>query len=960
MTRPIYKTIQLDSVLITDPLKQTEACVTLKLGQIMGLTELVQPQRWATRWYNQELDQDVRDSWVDDIVYRLFNNELCAEQPDEPTCITLEPFHPAIQYYVNHPLYQPEYHPLPYTQPSWIRGGGATVGTTENDAVLNPLALFGFADLQAILTAGVPSLTINFRGLGEVDIEFIQQVQGGMVWVFPDGNPLLGQVVDLEFIDVTDLASFEFLLTVIGIASGEQQTTTVHTVTFDTAGDHSITCWFLPKGDLEPPFVGWGGGLRKVQLCGEEMEAIDMPIAYDLTCDTGVLTLLAGGAEVSEIDLVECAQLSHFGAIRVNNCAIEQYNLLTDEWVASAGSGVLPLSAGATCKLTDTLHLAGPSASPGLEFEQSSVNPLKYLWRATTADANAADFRSFLFNSPNTSGADNVVLIPYSYNMLTTSQKQDSAEPGWYHALENNWLVGGQRFTELYWEYRGATRNYRPLMFQINRDTDYGQFLMYAGDLSYLDAATGTQFLKAQLGNIQLFNNTTITIQTNGINAISQKRAGGPETLSLLMLDSADRTVIGRQANGVVLRGNPVTISPSNDANEVFRAALTGGVRSAGFFGATPVVKQTVEGASLASVVDSLLSKLTAYGLITDTSILPEEAPILGLQISGCGLQSTLDGENWDDIPGAQFLPLSSDVGCNVVELADPGYLVIRRLDGSTESANPVLRIQSAGGAGSLPIQVLFEMDTSQQQRTAATIETAWLEPSDGARTSQMSINLMDYAAARSVIKMQAAGQWSEVGFLGAEPVSRRQVNLDQSTENILQSVLQGLVDLGLFVSVPCVPLVGDWAVVWENIQLWDWEAGCGIENPGGMLTETACGGVGTDSQLGINVGWQQQNDSQVVYMEAHFQWSGIEPATGFRVRFNLNPGATGSAVLLDQSYFDASGSAVADWEGDADFDDLGVSVLIQNAAPGSVLVTKVRIEGTGEIPPALGGSECG
>lgn len=383
-----YKIDQLGTNIVTDPIYQVEHCLTLKEGHIAALLELIQVQRWATRWYGEPLDQDVRDTWVDDICFRLVNDELCAEQPEgEPTCTTLEAFHPAIQYWVNHPIYQPGYHPLPYTQPSWILGGGATIGTTENDAVLNPLALFGFADLEAILTAGVPSLTINFTGAGEVDIEFIQQVQGGMAWVFPDGNPLLGQVVDLEFIDVTDLASFEFLLTVIGLATGEQQSTTVHTVTFATPGPHTITCWFLPKGDVEPPFVGWGGGLRQVQLCGEAMEAIEMPITYDLACDTGVLTLLAGEAEVASIDLVECAQLSHFGAIRVQDCQIEQFDLLTDEWVAVSGNGLLPLDL--SCQLEGHNLLLRPETNqPGLILVAEANKPGQNYLQVNSADGS--------------------------------------------------------------------------------------------------------------------------------------------------------------------------------------------------------------------------------------------------------------------------------------------------------------------------------------------------------------------------------------------------------------------------------------------------------------------------------------------------------------------------------------------------------------------------------------------
>lgn len=256
-----------------------------------------------------------REATYGSLVDAILAGEICqGQQPDESECTTLNAFHPAITYHWNHPVYQPGYSPLPYGQPAWITGGGVTVGTTNQDAILNPLALFGFADIGSLLAVGAPSFTLHFSGIGEVDLEFIQQVQGGAVWLFPDGNPLQGDLVDLEWFDITDLASIEAVFGFIEeLFQGDQTNTTIHTMKFATPGNHTITGWFIPKGDLEPPFAGWGGGLRTVQLCGETMEAIEMFPVYSLSCDAGTINLHADGAIVDSVDLEECGVMGPQG-----------------------------------------------------------------------------------------------------------------------------------------------------------------------------------------------------------------------------------------------------------------------------------------------------------------------------------------------------------------------------------------------------------------------------------------------------------------------------------------------------------------------------------------------------------------------------------------------------------------------------------------------------------------------
>lgn len=224
------------------------------------------------------------------------------EQPEESGCIEVHAYHPAIDYWPNHPILSPDANPVgPYGQTCWKTGAGYIFGT-GSDAMINPLCYT--ADLFDFLQFGAPSLTIRFSGIGEVDLHFLSQPQGGWAWVFPDGNPLLGVAVDLSFANLLDLISIEFLLQFLGLVTGQENTEVVHTMEFDTPGDHTITAWFLPSAGIEPPFIGAGGGFRKAQFCGDIVVEEETVTAYTLVQTGCTVELQADGVPVSTISVM--------------------------------------------------------------------------------------------------------------------------------------------------------------------------------------------------------------------------------------------------------------------------------------------------------------------------------------------------------------------------------------------------------------------------------------------------------------------------------------------------------------------------------------------------------------------------------------------------------------------------------------------------------------------------------
>ena len=206
MTRPRrwtkYKAFQLDEAATFDYDGDGEQCYTLLRSQAVALAALAEYQRWETRWRKPVQPQGIRDQWVTDVVKRLFAEDDCAPATDEDSsCNSISPFHPAISYYPNYPRTLVTAPHGPYTENCWTTGAGYPFAD-GNDAMINPLC-YASSDLAPMLTYGLPSFTVHFSGSGVVRLDFVPpSVPAGAVWLFPDGNPLLGALIDLDFREV--------------------------------------------------------------------------------------------------------------------------------------------------------------------------------------------------------------------------------------------------------------------------------------------------------------------------------------------------------------------------------------------------------------------------------------------------------------------------------------------------------------------------------------------------------------------------------------------------------------------------------------------------------------------------------------------------------------------------------------------------------------------------------------
>lgn len=247
--------------------------------EVGALLTFMDTMGWPTRWKsptNQTISKDFVEALRDGISYKLMHEDDCPSDPCEDGCVEYQPNAGFITYAPNDPFRTPDFAPTGYLLPPWYNNPGIPLpGVLPSDAMVNFL---GIPNAFAIPTAGFPRARIHWTGSGEIEIELVQIPQGGLVMLTIDDDPLSAQFVDLTSIGVAEIASIGFVLGALGIETDAQVVNT-HVWEYDEPdpGDHHIDVTFLPNvGILDELIVGFGGGIRKVTLCGNEIGA-DMP-----------------------------------------------------------------------------------------------------------------------------------------------------------------------------------------------------------------------------------------------------------------------------------------------------------------------------------------------------------------------------------------------------------------------------------------------------------------------------------------------------------------------------------------------------------------------------------------------------------------------------------------------------------------------------------------------------------
>lgn len=246
-------------------------CVKLYIPNIEGHRQAFLGAVYnLTRWYAWAQDESqtalatarVWQPIFYDLLEHFYDN--CGE---EPRCYEFPPSAAFIEWFPNNPYTEPDLIGEGYNAPAWYQATTASnliLGTQFGDIVTD-LSRFPPGSLPSIIPAsGLPRFRINLGAPGIVTIHLLNIFAGSVAQITIDDDPLTVRFIDMD----RDQIAIPF----------ETATTTPVEVEVVGEGAHHIDVIVVSQLNDQIPFLHHGGGLRKVEICGE---AADMPF-YEL------------------------------------------------------------------------------------------------------------------------------------------------------------------------------------------------------------------------------------------------------------------------------------------------------------------------------------------------------------------------------------------------------------------------------------------------------------------------------------------------------------------------------------------------------------------------------------------------------------------------------------------------------------------------------------------------------
>ena len=221
-----------------------------------SIYELTRPYRWMSDEAHTALlvSAALEETWE-----ALHTIGCDALMPDENTpCIAYPLNSPWITYGPVNPFTEPATVPSGYLLPPMtvVKPGDAynLIGWHAGD-LLTDLERFPIGSLPTIIPPlGFARLELHLTGTGVVSVHFVNHAFGGIAYVTQDGNPLLADYVELD----QDILSIPT----------EGDSPIIKEYTFQTPGPHILDITFLPWLNAAISFIGYGGAIRSIELCG--------------------------------------------------------------------------------------------------------------------------------------------------------------------------------------------------------------------------------------------------------------------------------------------------------------------------------------------------------------------------------------------------------------------------------------------------------------------------------------------------------------------------------------------------------------------------------------------------------------------------------------------------------------------------------------------------------------------
>lgn len=254
--------------------------------------------------------QEIYQSWIAQI-----RCDAGSIPVTEPQCVDYPNNSPMLDWEPANPFTGPGDIPPGYVAQPWGVVPDPPVFPYQAGDVIS--GLFGLPVLTPAISQGLARVRIKFNGTGTVEVHIIKVAVGGIALLTWDDNPLTARFID---------TSMDFLA--IPPESGDED---IQEVTFDTGGDHHIDVTMLPRFAEEVGFAGYGGGIRKIVLCGPDLQAVDQPPESGIFDEFPGPDAPNGGTEVAICDV-----------LRWNNGTLQVW--CCNEWqdVPAIGTGAAP------------------------------------------------------------------------------------------------------------------------------------------------------------------------------------------------------------------------------------------------------------------------------------------------------------------------------------------------------------------------------------------------------------------------------------------------------------------------------------------------------------------------------------------------------------------------------------------------------------------------------------------
>ena len=182
------------------------------------------------------------------------------ELPEHGKCISYALDSEFIEWAPNDPFRTPNLVPPGYVFPPWYVVGGSIpfTGLQAGDVITDLLH-----SPSDTLQSGYPRFRIHLKGEGTVELHFVRFFTASLALITVDD-----QVSSARFTDLNTA-----LLASVGNLEAEQ----IIEVRVTGAGDHHVDVTITSAVSEDPPWVHFGGGIRRIVLCGFDDSPIPCP-----------------------------------------------------------------------------------------------------------------------------------------------------------------------------------------------------------------------------------------------------------------------------------------------------------------------------------------------------------------------------------------------------------------------------------------------------------------------------------------------------------------------------------------------------------------------------------------------------------------------------------------------------------------------------------------------------------